>query len=472
MENPLAWVWQTVWSMAPAGRFGLWVPGLVRCRVSNDLAEVTAINPEEVEPRAVGVDPVALEAVWEAALALYRGGAHPAVQLCVRRHGQVVLDRALGHVSGNGPNDPPDGPKVLATPATPFNIFSASKAITGTVVHLLVERGDIDLDERVCTYLPEFAAHGKEGITIRHLMTHRAGIPALPPEQMRPEKMLDPQETLRAICDLKPSWPPGRLAYHAVTGAHVLGEVVRRVTGKSIRVVLGKEILEPLGFRWMNYGVTRRDVPLVARNYFTGLPPPRPLAIMLERALGIDFRAAAEDSNYPKYMTAVLPAANIITTANELSRFFQLLLDEGKLDGLRILEPETVRRAIAPHPGPRFEIDGRVGLPLRYGLGFMLGGERVGLFGPDAGRAFGHLGYINILCWADPERQVTATLMTSGKPILYPEIYYIYEIARRIGVACAKTAPRRRRSPHGRRRRAAVAAPRRRSRRLSGARRV
>ena len=81
------------------------------------------------------------EIVWEAAVSVYRSGVHPAVQVCVRREGAVVLNRAIGHARGNGPGDPDDGEQELATPGTPFVIYSGSKAITAVVVHLLSERG-------------------------------------------------------------------------------------------------------------------------------------------------------------------------------------------------------------------------------------------------------------------------------------------------------------------------------------------
>src|SRR5205823_7554561 len=89
-------------------------------------------------------------------------------------------DRAIGHASGNGPGDRPGAPKVLATPDTPFCIFSASKAITAMVVHLLDQRGLIHIDDRVCEYIPEFAKHGKDAITIAHVLSHRAGVPNIP----------------------------------------------------------------------------------------------------------------------------------------------------------------------------------------------------------------------------------------------------------------------------------------------------
>src|SRR5438132_2755772 len=104
-----------------------------------------------------------VDRIWRAGVDLYRSGVHPALQLCVRRRGEVVLDRAIGHARGNGPQDPPDADAVLVTPETPFCVYSASKAVTAMVVHLLHERGVLSIEDPVAKHIPEFAAHGKEG---------------------------------------------------------------------------------------------------------------------------------------------------------------------------------------------------------------------------------------------------------------------------------------------------------------------
>jgi CubicO group peptidase (beta-lactamase class C family) len=234
---------------------------------------------------------------------------------------------------------------------------------------------------------------------------------------------------------------PGRqLAYHAVTGGFILGELVRRVTGKTIRAFLDEEIRRPLGFRWFGYGVRREEVDDVAVNYFTGPPPLPPLSIILQRALGVEFRRATEISNDPRFLTGIIPSANLVCTANELSRFYQLLLQGGELDGVRIFDPRTIRRATAEQS--YLEFDFTLTLPFRYGMGFMLGGRWFSPYGPDTQYAFGHIGFTNILGWADPERQVAAALMTSGKPLVYPELYHLYDIIRQIGLVCGKAARR------------------------------
>jgi len=414
------------------------IPFITKFRVPASLEAVTSRRAAaEVGPREVGVKATAVEEIWHAVERLYQTAMHPAIQLCVRRHGAVLIDRAIGHASGNGPHDPPDAKKVRATPETPFTIFSAAKAVTAMVVHLLDQRNLIRLDDRVCEYIPEFGAHEKQWITIRHVLTHRAGIPNLPPRVMQLEQLKDPAAIVRILCKAEPTSRAGRqLAYHAISGGFILGELVRRVTGKDIRSFLHEEILRPLNFRWMNYGVGRRDVRKVAINYFTGPPPLPPLSILLERAFGVGFRQAVEQSNDPRFLTSVVPSANIVATANELSRFYQLLLNGGALDGVRIFDPRTIQRATAEQS--YFEIDLTLGAPLRYAMGFILGAQWLSLYGPDTESAFGHLGFTNILSWADPERQVAAAIMTSGKPLLYPQLYYAYDIVRQIGSACTK----------------------------------
>jgi len=417
-------------------------PFIASSRVPDDLASVTSIRrAAEVPPRDVGVTAPAVARVWHAVERLYQTGIHPAMQLCVRRRGHVLIDRAIGHAAGNGPKDPDDAKRVLATVDTPFTIFSASKAITAMVIHLLDQRHQIHLEDPVCEYIPEFGTHRKQWITMRHILSHRAGIPNLAPELMDLDNLDDPQRIVRIMCDAEPTSRPGRqLAYHAITGGFILGEVVRRVTGKDIRTFVGEEICRPLGFRWMNYGVARRDVRRVAINYFTGPPPLPPLSTILDRALGVPFRTLVSLSNDPRFLKGTIPSGNIVATADELSRFYQLLLNGGELDGTRIFERRTIRRATAEQS--YLEIDFTLGLPFRYSMGFMLGAKTISPYGPDTQYAFGHLGFTNIISWADPERQVAAALMTSGKPLLYPQIIYAIDIMRQIAAACPKDRSR------------------------------
>ena len=427
--DPLAWIAR------------LPVASLARCRVPLDLEAVTSRAPE-TPAEAVGLAPAAVERVWQAALGLYRTGVHPALQLCVRRRGEIVLNRAIGHAAGNAPLDAPDAPKLACTTETPFNIFSASKAVTAMVIHKLDEERLLHLEDPVCEFIPEFARHGKDRITIRHILSHRAGIPNLPPEAIDLDLLVDPARVVEILADAKPRTRPGRLlAYHAVSGGFVLAEIVRRVTGQDVRQVLEDRISKPLGLRWLSYGVAPADVPRVAVNAFTGPPVPPPMRLILKNALGTTLHHAIELSNDPRYLTGIVPAANVVTTAEELSAFYQCLLDGGVLGGVRVFDPRTVRHATAEQN--HWELDFTLGMPIRYGLGFMLGGTPASLYGLDNPHAFGHLGLSNVIAWADPERDLSAALLTSGKPILSTHVVRLVELVVAISRGMPKLPPRR-----------------------------
>lgn len=423
-------------ALVPIPRLPLVPDPLRRIKVPDDLDALTTAA-EESEPGAAGMTRDSVEAIWSSVKRLYRSGVHPAIALCVRRDGEVILDRAVGHARGVGPGEPKDAEATAATPATPFTIFSASKAITAVVAHLMDERGLIHLGDRVCEYIPEYAKHSKEAITIAHVLSHRAGVPNLPGEVLDLEKVGDEELLVQVLCDAKPLSRPGKaLAYHAISGGFIIGELVRRVTGRGIREYLADEILGPLGFRWTNYGVAPEDVALVARNYATGAPALPPVSNLLERALGKAPDEITRLSNDARFLTAVVPAGNTVTTANELSRFFELLRRGGELDGVRVLEPRTIRRALSEQS--YHQVDFTLGFPSRYSLGFMLGAHVLSLYGPDTEHAFGHLGYTNMIGWADPERAVAGALLTSGKPVFYPELPDLWAVMRRIGKECPK----------------------------------
>ena len=416
------------------------VPGLPdplrRVRVPGDLEAITTRAAEE---DADGLEPNAVGDIWRAAERLYKTGYYPAVALCVRHRGRVVLDRAIGHARGNGPGEDGDAGQVLATTDTPFVIFSAAKATTAILTHLLDERGLLHLGDRVCEYIPEFASHGKEAITIEHVLSHRAGVPNMPKEVFDLDRIDDRGAILQTIIDAEPQTRPGKLlSYHAVSGGFILAEVIERITGKDIREVLSDELLRPLDFRWGNYGVSPAEVDLVGLSYPTGPRALPPVSTVLERALGLPPDEVTRSSNDPRFLTGVVPSANVVTTANELSRFYELMRAGGELDGVRIMEPKTIRRATVEHAYR--QIDLTLLAPMRHSAGFILGADVVSLYGPDTDEAFGHLGFTNILGWADPERELSVGLITSGKPIVHPGLADLWALTWTIGRAAPKAS--------------------------------
>jgi len=423
----------------PALRLATWPtrPFKALCPVPDDLDAVTSVGPEAA-PGDAGTTRHAVESVFDATRKLYRTGLYPAVQICIRRRGAVVLNRALGFASGGGPGSARTE-RVTVTTETPFRIYSASKAITAMVIHLLDDRGVLHIDDRVCDYLPEFCRPDKEQITLAHVLAHRAGIANVPPGAMDLDLLARPEEIIRLIADMPRVTRPGRrLAYHAVTGGFVLGEVVRRAVGQDIRQVLHKEITEPLGLRWTSYGTGPLDAGRVAEDAVTGIHPGPGLAPLFRRALGVGFEEAVEMASDPRFLAGIAPAANGVSTAEELSAFYQCLLDEGEHRGERVFEPRTVHRATVEQS--YWEVDLTLGAPLRYGLGFMLGQYPVSLFGWDAPHAFGHLGFTNIFSWADPERDLAAAVVTSGKPFLNAEILRLLSLIFTIGRVFPKIA--------------------------------
>jgi len=346
---------------------------------------------------------------------------HPAIQVCIRQHGRVVLNRAIGHGWGNAPSDPPETEKVPVTTDTPFCVYSAAKGVTATVVHMLAERGVFSLDDRVCEYLPTFTSHGKDRITIRHVMTHSAGLPF--PTGPRPDvKRADDHEyAQQKLGELRPLYRPGLVhMYHALTWGPLMREIIYAATGKEIREILAAEILDPLGFRWTNFGVAKQDVPLVAPSHATGRTLPPVVAQIFRKAIGGTVHGIIPYTNTPMFLTTIVPSSNTISTADELSRFAEIWRRGGELDGVRVMSPETLRGPAAECR--RLRPDFAIGLmPARWGTGFILGTKRFGPFGRNATAAFGHLGLTNVAFWADPERDMAAGVISSGKPGRDPE---------------------------------------------------
>ena len=363
----------------------------IKIKVPKELERVTSYKPEdEVDPVDAGMSKRGVESIWSAVEDLYRTGIHPAISFCLRRRGKIVLKRAIGHARGNGPGDGPDIEKIPATPDTPICLFSASKAVTAMLIHLLVERGKINMMDPVSYYIPEFVSYGKEDITIYHILSHRGGIHSLP-RNIDPEIVFDHDAFTKLLCESKHVSQGGRrMAYHAITGGFILGEIVRRVTGKDIRELLVETLKKPLGFRYFNYGISDEDSNKVAVNYYTGWPVIFPFSIHIKRALGASWKDIVSISDDARFMKEVIPSGNMVSTADEMSRFFQLLLNRGELEGVRVFEPITIRRATMAVG--RLAIDRTVMLPMRYSAGLILGSNPMGMYGPFTQHAFGHPG--------------------------------------------------------------------------------
>ena len=350
----------------------------------------------EAPPESVGMDPAFVDAAVRCAAGrLARHGA--AGQLVVLRRGRVVLDRAFG-----------------ADPRSLFLVYSCSKPYVALLTHLLVERGQLSLDEPVAGRWPRFGRHGKGGITPRHVLTHRAGVPddhafwglATAPSW---------RASVWRMEELRPVWPPDEVtAYHALTYGWILGELVHRVSGVPVERLLREALLEPIGLRdtflGLPDGEVGRSMPVV------------PAGGRAELGNALVF-------NRRRYRRAVAPAATVSATARDLASLFEMLRLGGTLDGARVLAPETVAAARRPaRPGP--DLDRALGRPTRWAHGFHLGGAGsradLGRFMGDLSspEAFGCIGSDCCTAWADPGRElvfayVTGMLLPSPEGIVH-----------------------------------------------------
>ncbi len=383
--------------------------------VAADLDSISVIDSEnEVAAEEVGLEKDDVESIWQALLRYYRSGTQPALSLCIRRHGKIFFHRSVGHASGNGPGE--QGERVLMRPETPVCIFSTSKAISAMLIHSLHDDNHLNLDARVADYLPEFAQNGKQDVTINDILSHKAGIRSFK-HPVRDHRLFETDYLVKMLCEqpLQRDFI-GAPAYHAATGGFILGEVARRVTGKTLQDLFVERVKKPMGLRYLQYGAAAEDVPQIAHNYVTGPPIIFPFSLAVDYALGGSFENIVLAAQDERFYQGVIPSANMVSNAEEIGRFFEMLLQGGTFEGKRIFAAETVARA--RHETGNTFFDRGIMMPMRYSAGFMLGNRPVGMFGPDCYQAFGHLGFMNTLCWADPERHISVALLTTGKALI------------------------------------------------------
>lgn len=362
----------------------------------------------EADPRTAGLTTHAIDAIDQGLERLYASGMSPGIALHLRRHGKSVFDRALGHADTDIP----------MTVDTPVCLFSASKAVTAMLIHHLAEQGVLDLHQRVSHYLPEYGQAGKHRTTLMHVLTHRAGVPRIR-EPVSPEDLFDYERIMTLMSRAAPEKPGRQQAYHAITAGFVLGEVITRVTGESVNQLLDRVIRKPMGMRHFSFGMANDSAAPItapAKNVATGLQL-KPVDAFLRHAVGAGLQEVVDVSNDPRFLDVTIPAGNLFATAEEASRFFQMLLDGGRYGDQQLFHPDTVARAVG-RTGRGGRLDRTLMLPLEFSPGFMLGARAISLYGPGTQNAFGHLGFISIYCWADPDRALSGALLTTGKAVL------------------------------------------------------
>ena len=360
----------------------------------SDTAPAAPVIDESLVARAE----MDVAAVRELETLFYRqiaDGLHPGAALAVYRNTRLVVDL------WGGLADDAAGTPVAAD--TMFILYSSTKPLAAACLHLLWERKRLDWDDKVADYWPGFAKHGKDAVTIRHILTHRAGFPETPPE-LSWDRWQDWDYVVECMENIIPEYPAGQLmAYHPRNFGWVIGELVRRIDGRRIDAFLRDEILDPLGIV----------------DGYVGLPPElEPRVSRIHAMEDCDRPGMIRPYNRPEVHQAVHPAGGGIFTARALARFYAMLGNGGALEGVRILMPQTVIEGTKLQSEAN---DFSLGQTMRRSLGLVIDDSRMaanpdhgpGNFGHGGG-TFGHGGAGTSVGWADPDEGLAVAYITNG----------------------------------------------------------
>jgi CubicO group peptidase (beta-lactamase class C family) len=374
-----------------------------------------------------------------------RSGRPGGAAVCVYHRGQVVVDCWGGTRSEAG--DPWEGDTISLS-------HSTTKGVASTLLHILADRGRVDYEAPVAEYWPEFAAEGKQDITVRQVLCHEAGLYHIRGLIDHAERMFDWEHMADALARAEPCHEPGSAhGYHGWTYGWLVGEIIQRVTGRPFREVLDEQIAQPLELDGLFVGVPTEHLGRRAQVIGFGRgpkPPPDRLARAgrhLNRALAIaripfDLEHAASalvppgieeiDFGSEAWASATIPAANGMFTARSLARMYAALANGGVLDGVRLVSPETIVRA------SRVQNRG-IGRVVPYPMHWRLGYHRVNTIRARVRRGFGHSGFGGSGGWADPDRNLAvAMVLNSGAGSPFGDLRIV-----QIGSAAARCADRR-----------------------------
>jgi CubicO group peptidase (beta-lactamase class C family) len=365
----------------------------------------------------------------------YNDGLHKVLQTALNRGeigvqvaaylgDELILDGWIGTADSRG---------TPVTGTTLFPIFSVTKGLAATAVHLQAERGLIDYDAPAVDYWPEFKAKGKQDITVRHLLTHQAGLPQMP-EGVTPERLQDWEWCIESISALEPLLPLGSSAYAALSYGWLLGELVRRTdpTHRGFSDYVTNDILATLGIDDFYVGMGGREHERVAELMVTSrlrrdAPALRAQCLPPAVEPGVLW-------NNPTLYDAVVPGAGGIANARSVARLFSMLAGSGAVGERRLLSTDRVEAFTEPRPNP-YEYDPVLGqVPWIGQGGYWLGGAT-----PPAepvigtgGRILASNGAGGSIAWADLDSGLAVAIchnrMFPINPPLPPELHPFHEI--------------------------------------------
>lgn len=318
-------------------------------------------------------------------------GRYPGAQIALARHGELLLFRSYGKVSQ-------DANAAAANDRTLFQMFSQTKVFTSAAVWTLIEEGKLSFMDKVADHLPEFAARGKQDITLHQVMSHTGGFPSA---NVSEATWTDHRLMRKEVCDFSLDWTPGtRMQYHPRSAHLVQAMVIEAVTGKDFRDAIRERIMEPLG---------------IADEVYIGVPEAQD-----SRCVTISGDGELRD-NRRELRVAGLPSGGGYGTARGITALYQMLLNGGTLHGRRIVSPRLIAYVAKNQTGEMPDA-AMGGTPMHRGLGPHVRGEsdRIrGLGTIGAPSVFGHGGAGSSYSWADPTSGVSFSYMTNhfaGEP--------------------------------------------------------
>jgi len=362
-------------------------------------------------PESVGIDPSALEALFERAEREVREGVLPSVQIAVAREGKIAGMRTFGRAVFGGV-------EADASDDSLYCIFSCTKAITSAAAWLLIQEGKLSTDERVCDVVPEFGTNGKDAVTVEQLFTHTAGFPTAP---FDPSAFLDRERRLAYFAKWRLNFEPGsRFIYHPSSSMYVVAELIERRSGIAYHEFVRQRIAEPLGLPDLFVGLPDEAHARAADIEHRG----RELGDADFEALGFPkppetevTEDAVQGFNRPDVRRAGIPGGGAFTNAHTLALFYQGLLSGGATaDGAPIWKPETL--AMAREIRNPELTDLVFGKRANRGLGLMIAGDADrtyrGFGHTNSELAFGHGGAGGQIGWADPATGISIGYCTNG----------------------------------------------------------
>lgn len=370
------------------------------------------------EPVIHGTVAAGFEPVRAAFVQNVKRGGEIGAGLCITHRGETVVDLWAG--VADRATGRPWGPDTLNV------VFSVTKGMAATALLMLADRGLLDYDRPVAHYWPEFAAHGKEAITVRTLLCHRAGLVALDEPLTLDDFEQRPEKVARACAEQHPFWAPGTdQGYHGVTYGPYVAELFRRVAGESIGTFLAREVAGPLGAD-VYLGAPEHVRDRVATNYPVGKVEAATQVIpklLLHRGTEgrvyrqVAFKGLAAKAfgnppelgakgmnnwNDPRVQRLELPWANAVASARGLARVYAALANGGAVDGVRLVQPEVIEPLFARQSWS--ERDRILRRPMGWSQGFVKEGPAI--FSPNL-ESFGHPGAGGSLGWCDPKARVS-----------------------------------------------------------------